>query len=29
MWTGSRGGTLVSKLDLVVNGRRYSSVPAQ
>jgi len=29
IWTGSRGGTLVIKLDLVVNGRRYSSVPAQ
>jgi hypothetical protein len=28
IWTGSRGGTLVAKLDLVVNGRRHSSVPA-
>ncbi|HRY46686.1 MAG TPA: hypothetical protein P5186_01445 [Candidatus Paceibacterota bacterium] len=29
IWTGSRGGTLVTKLDLMVNGRRYSSVPAR
>jgi len=28
IWTGSRGGTLVTRLNLVVNGRRYSSVPA-
>ncbi|HNQ90482.1 MAG TPA: hypothetical protein PKM73_17850 [Verrucomicrobiota bacterium] len=29
IWTGSRGGTLVTKLNLLVNGRRYSSLPAQ
>ena len=27
IWDGSRGGTLVTKLDLVVDGKRYSSVP--
>lgn len=27
IWNGSRGGTLVTRLDLVVNGRRHSSVP--
>ena len=27
IWNGSRGGTLVTKLDLVVNGIRYSSAP--
>lgn len=29
IWNGSRGGTLVTKLDLVIDGKRYSSVPAQ
>ena len=29
IWNGSRGGTLVTRMDLVLNGRRYVSVPAQ
>ncbi len=29
IWDGSRGGTRVAKLDLVVDGRRYSSAPPQ
>ncbi len=29
IWDGSRGGTLVSRLDLVVDGKRYSSVLPQ
>lgn len=27
VWDGSRGGTLVTKLDLVMDGERYSSLP--
>jgi regulation of enolase protein 1 (concanavalin A-like superfamily) len=26
IWNGSRGGTLVTKLDLIIDGKRYSSV---
>jgi hypothetical protein len=29
IWDGSRGATLVTKLDLVINSRRCSSVPAK
>lgn len=29
VWNGSRGGTLVTRLDLVVNGERYASQPAK
>lgn len=28
VWDGSRGGMLVTKMDWVINGRRYSSVPS-
>lgn len=27
VWNGSRGGTLVTKLDLVIDGKRHSSIP--
>jgi hypothetical protein len=27
IWNGSRGGTLVTKLDLIIDRKRYSSVP--
>jgi regulation of enolase protein 1 (concanavalin A-like superfamily) len=29
VWNGSRGGTLVTRLDVIVDGRRHSSVPAR
>ena len=29
IWNGSRGATLVTRLDLIVNGKRHSSVPAK
>ncbi len=29
IWNGSRGGTLVTKLDLILDGQRYSSVPVK
>jgi hypothetical protein len=29
VWNGSRGATLVTKLDLVIDGKRYSSAPAK
>jgi regulation of enolase protein 1 (concanavalin A-like superfamily) len=28
IWTGSRGATLVTQLDVIVDGRRFSAVPA-
>jgi hypothetical protein len=28
-WNGSRGGTLVTKLDLIIDDIGYSSVPAK
>lgn len=28
IWNGSRGGTLVTKLDVIIDGKRISSVPA-